>query len=177
MEFMQLTYQLNTIDTEDGEQSLAEEATADRPMTFVSGLGAMIAAFERTLDGVGEGEAFDFTIPCAEAFGPFQEDRVVALPKGDFEVDGHFNERAICAGRVVPMQDEEGREYQAVVIDVDDDEVTLDFNHPYAGMDLHYVGRMVTRREATGEEIAQMLRILAGESPCGGNCGGCHSCG
>lgn len=176
LEFMQVVYRLHTIDTDDHEEAVTEEVTADNPLTFVSGLGALLDPLEKALTEVPEGGTFDLTIPCSEAFGPFREDRVIAVAKREFEVDGQFNAARVHAGSVVPMQDEEGRQYQAVVLDVSTEEVTLDFNHPYAGMDLRYEGRMLTRREATAAEITQMLRLLAGESPCGGNCGGCSGC-
>lgn len=176
--YLQLSYQLSTIDPEDGVETPMEEMSAERPLTFVSGLGAMLEAFEAAVTAVAEGETFDFTIPCAQAFGPVREGLITMMPKSDFEVNGRFDSQRIYEGAVVPMQDTDGRNFCAVILEVEDDEVTLDLNHPYAGMDLHYVGRMLTNRPATPEEMTQMVRLLAGEGGCGGCGGQCHEgCG
>ena len=178
--FLRLSYRLTTIDTEDGEATLCEEMTEDRPLIFVSGLGVMLEPFEQALTAVDEGAVFDFTIPCAQAFGPWQEDRVIALPREQFLVDGRFDARRVFEGAVIPLQAPDGQLFKGIVLNVDEESVTLDLNHPNAGMDLHYEGRLLTKRAATAEEITQMLRLLSGEGGCGGGCGGCgggcHEC-
>ena len=55
--------------------------------------------------------------------------------------------------------------------------MTIDLNHPRAGQDLHFVGTVVEKREATNEEVTQMVNVLSGGCGCGcgENCNG--SCG
>jgi FKBP-type peptidyl-prolyl cis-trans isomerase SlyD len=70
-----------------------------------------------------------------------------------------------------------------VVIEIKDNAVTIDLNHPRAGQDLHYVGTVVESREATNDEITGRLNMMSGEgcgccgSDCGGDCGGGHDSG
>jgi FKBP-type peptidyl-prolyl cis-trans isomerase SlyD len=74
------------------------------------------------------------------------------------------------------MQGEDGNRFNATIIEIKDKSVTIDLNHPRAGMDLHFVGEVVENRLATNEEVAELLNAMSG---CGGGCsGGCSGgCG
>ena len=65
---------------------------------------------------------------------------------------------------LLPMLDEEGNEYSGVIIEIGEDHVTLDFNHPLAGEDLFFAGKVLSVRVASEEELAQ---ILSGGGGCG----------
>ena len=93
------------------------------------------------------------------------------MPKSAFTTGGKFDSNHIYEGNIIPLQDADGRRFNGVVIEVKDDAVTIDLNHPRAGQDLHFVGTVVTHREATNDEITQMLNALSG------GCGGCGGCG
>ena len=75
----------------------------------------------------------------------------------------------------------EGQHINGSVVEVKDDVVVMDMNHPLAGCDLNFVGEVVTNRPATNEELAEMARMMSGG--CGCSCdscgGGCddHDCG
>jgi FKBP-type peptidyl-prolyl cis-trans isomerase SlyD len=68
---------------------------------------------------------------------------VVALPKSTFMVDGKLDEEVMQVGEVVPMEDDQGNELVGVVVEVESDVVYVDFNHPLAGLDLHFEGVVV----------------------------------
>ena len=72
--------------------------------------------------------------------------------------------------------DSEGNRLQAQVVSVNDTHVTVDLNHPLAGENLHFKGKVIEVREATEEELNA---LLGGGCGCGGNCGdGCgDDCG
>ena len=171
--------------TENGKQEMIEEATAEHPFQFISGLGTALERFESEISPLNEGEKFDFVIPCAEAYGEYMPEGVRTVSKDMFLVDGVFDDEYIYPGSVVPLQDNEGHQFYATVGEVTDTTVTVDLNHPHAGKDLHFEGSVVTSRPATNEEIQEVLNMLSGEGCgcgcCGGDCGsdcgeGCGHC-
>lgn len=177
--YITVAYKLYTV--EDGERDFAEEATTEHPFQFISGLGLTLEAFENQLKDLKAGEKFDFTIASADAYGEYDDDHVIDLPKDIFLVDGKFDDTRIKEGAVVPLLTAEGQHLNGTVVEVKDNVVVMDMNHPLAGCDLNFVGEVVTNREATNEEVAEMARMMSGG--CGGGCGGCgggcgdHDCG
>ena len=51
------------------------------------------------------------------------------------------------------MQDQDGNPIQGIVMKINDDTVMMDFNHPLAGQDIHFTGKILDVREATAEEL------------------------
>lgn len=167
--FVAVTYDLYVGEGE--ERELMEKATREVPLKFIYGTGSMIQAFEDALMGLESGAAFDFTITPENAYGEYNEDYVLDLPKNIFEVDGKFDSEMIQEGNTVPMMDSNGNRMNGSVLEVRDDVVVMDFNHPLAGETLHFKGEVIDVHEPTAEEIAVMT------APAGG-CGcGCDSCG
>lgn len=162
---------------EDGEKEFGEEATADNPFPFITGMGLTLEAFENAVKDLEEGDEFDFTIPCAEAYGEYDEEHVIELPKGIFLVDGKFDDEHIVPDAIVPLMTAEGQRVNGSVVEVKDDVVVMDMNHPLAGCDLQFTGHVVCSRPATAEEVAHIASVMAGGG-CGGGCnGGCGGCG
>jgi FKBP-type peptidyl-prolyl cis-trans isomerase SlyD len=57
-------------------------------------------------------------------------------------------------GALVPMSDNEGNQLRGRIIEVDDENVKMDFNHPLAGTALHFSGEIISVRAANEDEIA-----------------------
>lgn len=167
--YITVAYKLYTV--EDGEREFTEEAPATHPFQFISGLGMTLEAFESELQNLNPGDQFDFTIPADEAYGAYNEEHVIDLPKEIFMIDGKFDNEHIVAGAVVPLMTNEGQRINGSVVEVKEDVVVMDMNHPLAGCDLNFVGEVITSREATGGEISEAIQMMSGG--CGGNCGGC----
>ena len=129
----------------DGE--VLEECPAEQAFGFRTGAEEVLPAFEKALEGKTPGEPFSFTIPCAEAYGETSMDAIRAIPKSVFEIDGEFDSDGVKPGEVLPMKDDEGNEMYGIVLDVSDTEVELDFNHPFADIDLHFEGAICDIRE------------------------------
>lgn len=71
-----------------------------------------------------------------------------------FEVDGSIPEDMLEPGNYIPMADSEGNQMQGRVVEVQGDEVQMDFNHPLAGKTMHFDGKVIGVRDATQEELA-----------------------
>ena len=156
--YITVAYKLYAI--EDGERDFTEEATTEHPFQFISGLGLTLEAFENQLKDLNAGDKFDFTIACTEAYGEYDEDHVIDLPKDIFLIDGKFDETRIKEGAIVPLMTAEGQHINGSVVEVKDDVVVMDMNHPLAGCDLNFVGEVVTNRPATNEELAEMAHMM-----------------
>lgn len=161
----------------EGQEELLEQAPAEHPFQFISDMGMALDAFEKHIAPLAEGDTFDFTLQPEEAYGPYVEERVINVPKSVFTVDGKFMEDKIFEGNIIPLVNEDGYHFYAVVVEVGADSVRLDCNNLYAGKTLHYTGKVVTSRSATDKEITEAIQGFAGEG-CGGDCSGCNGgCG
>ena len=95
----------------------------------------------------------------------------------DFLIDGKFDNEHIVEGAVIPLMTAEGQRINGSVVEVKEDVVVMDMNHPLAGCDLNFVGEIVTNRPATNEELAETARMMSGGcSGCGGGCCGDGDC-
>lgn len=167
--FVALSYDLNVGENE--ERELMERATDETPLEFIFGTNSMLEAFEKNVDGLSEGDSFDFVLTPDQAYGEYDDEAVVDLPRHIFEQDGVLNEEVIFEGNTVPMMDTNGNRLNGSVVEVKDDVITMDFNHPLAGETLNFTGKVLTVRESTPEEIAALF------APQGCGCGSGCSCG
>ena len=149
-----LTYDLR-IDDENGE--LVEQATVEKTLEFLYGAGVMLPKFETQLAGLAEGENFTIKLNRNEAYGDVNEEAVVELPRNVFLVDGKFDDELIKVGNAVPMMSSNGQRLNGMVLEVTDETVRMDFNHPLAGEDLHFSGKVIGVREASDMELANIL--------------------
>lgn len=164
---------------------LEEETKPGQPFEFCSGLGFTLEKFEKELINLSEGDKFDFTIKAADAYGEYDEANKQDLDKSIFIVDGKLHE-GVVEGEIIPLMSEDGRRFQGVVDSINENTVTIDFNHPLAGYDLNFVGDVVVSHVASNEELSAYINPSCGG--CGGscncsgdcsddsscNCGGCH---
>jgi FKBP-type peptidyl-prolyl cis-trans isomerase SlyD len=168
------SYDLYVGGEEGTEQELMEKATIERPLSFIFGTGMMLEAFEDKLAGLKVGDAFDFTLPFDDAYGDYADEQVVDLPRSIFEIDGKIDEEVIFENNTVPMMDQDGNRLNGTVVKIEEETIKIDFNHPLAGEDLHFIGKVLEVREPTEEEVKQMMGggCSCGEGGCGeGGCG------
>jgi FKBP-type peptidyl-prolyl cis-trans isomerase SlyD len=165
-----LTYDLHYDDV-NGE--MIEQATSEKPLSFVFGSGLMLPKFESYLEGLESGNPFEISLQDVDAYGELDENAIVDLPKHIFFIDGEFDEEMVAEGNTVPMMSTSGQRLNGLVLEITDDTVKMDFNHPLAGESLFFKGAILEVREATDEEIAATL----GGGGCGCGSGGCNSGG
>ena len=184
--YITVAYKLYTI--EDGEKDFVEEANAEHPFQFISGLGMSLETFEGQIKDLKAGDKFDFTIPASGAYGEYDNDHVIDLPKEVFIIEGKFDSERVVEGAIIPLMTAEGQRINGSVVEVKEDVVVMDMNHPLAGCDLNFTGEVMVSRPATNEELAEVARMMSGGScgcdSCGGDCGdgdcgdgcGCGGC-
>ncbi len=147
-----VNYYLTASKNNEPEQ-LIEETTNDHPFVFLFGYGSVLPDFETSLNGKQKGDKFDFKISAKNGYGDYEKDYVVKIDKAAFEVDGKFDDVRVKVGEDLEMSDAEGNPLMGRVLSINDKEVEMDFNHPLAGHDLHFIGEVLEVREATQEEL------------------------
>jgi len=146
-----LKYKLSNHQT--GEK--IEETSDQNPLVFLYGVGGLIPEFEENLAGKKVGDSFDFHIIATNAYGDHDLEHIALIPTNVFhDESGNFDTDAFQVGEMIPMSDNEGNQMQGKIVEVDSENVKMDFNHPLAGTDLHFQGEIIDIREATEEELA-----------------------
>ena len=166
--FISATYDLYVGDGD--ERELMESATEEQPLQFIFGMGTMLPAFEENIKDLETGSKFQFTLTAENAYGERIEENVVDVPKNVFEVNGKFDDEYIVEGVTVPMMSSTGERINGSVLEVKDDIVVMDFNHPLAGETLHFEGEIIDVHEPTIEEIASINQAMGGGCGCGCGC-------
>ena len=164
-------------DNEKGIHELIEKAPVEHPFQFISNMGITLDAFEQQIMALQQGDTFDFTLPVDDAYGPYLQEHVLELDKSIFCINGRFAQETIYPGNFIPLVNADGNRFQGLVLEVKEDKVVVDLNHPLAGKDLHFRGSVVTLRDATDAEVEGMLNMMNNEGcECGcGDCeGSCH---
>lgn len=147
---VQLHYRLSE---ENAGGELIENTYDSESLIFLVGTGEMMDAFENQLIGLEDKALFSFTIPFADAYGELNEEAVGEVPKSLFDIDGVDQEDLLVVGRILPLHDDNGESFYGTVLEVGDENVTIDFNHPLAGINLYFSGEILNVREATALEI------------------------
>ena len=172
--FVAVSYTLYTVDGEKKEK--IEEAPASKPFEFITGFGVTLDEFEKQIAQLDKGADFEFQLSKEQAYGDFEQERVLDLDRSIFQINGHFDHENIFEGAVVPLQNEDGNRFYGRVLEIGADKVKMDLNHPLAGKTLCFSGKVIDKREATNQEIQNLVNFLSGERSCGCGCG-CDDCG
>lgn len=131
----------------DREGQLLDTSQGREPLTYLHGAGHIIPGLESALDGKAAGDQFTAVVEPDDAYGQPDEAMTGKVPKAN--LDGIEN---VSVGTQLQAQTPEGPRIVRVV-DMDDDTVTIDANHPLAGVTLHFDVTVGDVRDATAEEI------------------------
>ncbi len=134
-------------------EELVEQTSTENPFAFLFGFGGVLPDFESNLLDKQKGDKFDFKIEAEKAYGIYDAEYVAKIDKQTFMIDGEFDSKRIKIGEDIEMNDAEENVLVGKVIEIDDVVVTMDFNHPLAGFDLHFIGEVLDVRNATEEEL------------------------
>jgi len=111
--------------------STFDSSEGGEPLEFQVGNGQVIKGFDDAVTDMEVGAKKTVTIPVAEAYGPRTEEMMMEYPLTDFPDDIKPE-----AGMQLHMSDDKGNVFPVMVVDVKDESVVLDANHPLAGQDL-----------------------------------------
>ena len=148
-----------TVSTIEGD--LIDSSHEAPPMAFLQGSHFMIEGIEDALFGKVKGDKFEVTVDPDKAYGDRHDDLVQEVPSDMFE------DMDVDVGMSFRATTDDG-EQSVIIIDKTDTTVTVDGNHPLAGMSLTFDIEVVDVREATAEEIAH------GHVHAEGGCGHTH---
>jgi FKBP-type peptidyl-prolyl cis-trans isomerase SlyD len=146
----------------DSEGKIIETLDENRPLKFIYGTGRLLPFFESNINLLNEGDLFRFKLNSEMAYGDKREEMIINVPLTVFETDGKLNEDICRVGNEVPMSDSEGNPLTGVINEITDTSVKMDFNHPMAGLDLFFSGKIVEVREATDNELAATMNSCSG---------------
>lgn len=125
-----------------------------QPLSFSLGAGQMIDGFNNAVVGMSVGESKTFTLAASEAYGPHNDSAVQEVSRSSFEPGFDF-----IVGEIIRGQTPQGP-FVARIESLQDDTVTLDFNHPLAGKDLTFEVELVS-----AEPLEQDTPVMANWSP------------
>ncbi len=111
--------------------TIAENSFNDEPMQFVIGDGTMIGGLETVLYGLQVGDRKKLTLNFNDAFGESSAENVHTLSRTEFSPDFQLASR-----QIISFTTPSGEEVPGTILEVFEDEVIVDFNHPLAGHDL-----------------------------------------
>lgn len=107
------------------------------PLTFTIGTDQVFTALEQAVIGMTVGEVKNVLIPAAEAYGPRLDANILKVKRDMFPA-----ERELRIGEKLRIEFSGGKERVLIILDANDQEVTLDGNHPLAGLDLTFALRL-----------------------------------
>ncbi len=136
----------------DASGEVIQEVKDQDPFVFLFGHSQVLPQFETNLSGKAKGDAFEFGIKSEDGYGARDEKAVADLPIALFMKDGQLLDM-VKVGHFLPMNDQEGNQMQGLVLEISEETVKMDFNHPMAGIDLFFSGEVLDVRAATAEEI------------------------
>ena len=136
-----------TLTNNSGE--VLDSSEGAEPLAYLHGAGNIIPGLENALVGKTAGSSLQVNIAPADAYGELQPELVQVVPREAFQgVD------EIEPGMAFEAQDPQGQARRIIVKSVEGDEVTIDANHPLAGVELNFDVQVVDVRDASEEEIA-----------------------
>ncbi|ANQ49394.1 peptidylprolyl isomerase [Flammeovirga sp. MY04] len=154
---------------ENAEGTLLQEVKSDDAFEFLFGYKDVLPHFEEALKDQEKGFTFEFGIEKDEAYGDFQPQAVIKIPKEVFNIEDKVDQEEILkVGNVLPMVGPDEMPMEGEVKEVHADHVVMDFNHPLAGKNLFFTGEILDIREATEEELAEAKQAEANMNDLGG---------
>lgn len=107
-------------------------------LTFEVGAGQLIQGFENAVIGMEEGEEKEITLQPSEAYGDINPQLIESIERDQLALEEEPE-----VGMVLIMKTPDGHEFPAIITDVSEDAITIDFNHPLAGKAVQFKIKVV----------------------------------
>lgn len=140
---------------EDGEVVDASSQEGGEPIVYVHGYGMIVPGLEAGIVGLSVGDEREVVVPPDAGFGEHDEELVLEVDREDFPRPAE-----VKVGDEMVAESPEGDEAIMRVLEVKDDTVVVDANHPLAGKTLRYKVKVREIREGTEAEIAEAARAF-----------------
>ena len=132
----------------DSEGNILDSSEGSDPLTYLHGAGNIIPGLEKALVGKVEGDTQQVTVEPTEGYGEVIPELIQTVDKAAFQ-----GVESVEVGMSFEAQTQEGSVEHIIVTEVNGDEVTIDANHPLAGVVLNFDVEIVSIREASEEEV------------------------
>ena len=129
--------------------SVFDSSQGREPLEFVVGAGQMIAGFDQGVEGMALGEERTLVIPPERAYGPWNEDLVMSVPRTNLPEGYDPAEGDQLHMALGPR----GRPFPVTVMAVKEDHVVLDGNHRLAGEELIFAVTLVALSGGSEESL------------------------
>jgi len=133
----------------DSEGDILDSSSGGEPLLYLHGYSQIVPGLEAAMVGKTLGAKFQVVVQPAEGYGERTEDMVLSVPKSQWDLPAE-----VGAGEIVELSSPEGDVIPAIILEIKDDVVVLDANHPLAGKALHFDIEVTSVRVATKEELA-----------------------
>lgn len=140
---------------EDGELVDASSQEGGEPIVYVHGYGMIVPGLEAGVVGLKVGEEREVVVPPDAGFGEHDEELVLEVDREDFP-----RPKDVKVGDEMVAESPEGDEAIMRVLEVKDDTVVVDANHPLAGKTLRYKVKVREIRAGTDAEVAEAARAF-----------------
>jgi FKBP-type peptidyl-prolyl cis-trans isomerase SlyD len=155
----------------DDEGDILDASTVEEsgPIEYVHGYGMLVPGLEAALAGMKPGERKKVKVSAEEGYGERDEELMLEIERSEFP-------KGVQPGDEFVASSPDGEEVVLQVVEVNEDSVLVDANHPLAGMTLHYEVEVKKLRAATEKEIEEAGRAMdeAHDHVHGEDCGHDH---
>lgn len=132
----------------DASGKMIDSSENQGPLYYIQGIGNLIPGLESALEGKKAGDSLKVKIDAKDGYGERNDSLCQEVPRAQFE-----STEGLEVGMQFEVETEQG-EIVVAVTKIEGDTVTVDGNHPLAGMELHFDVTVKEIREASAEELA-----------------------
>lgn len=132
----------------DDDHEVIDSSKGQEPLAYIHGAGQIVLGLEKAMEGRSVGDSFKVSVSPEEGYGVSDESNIAVIPADQIEgVD------ELEVGTQLHTMTDEG-EQTVVVTKIEGNDITIDGNHPLAGLTLNFEITVRGVRDATEEEIA-----------------------